>query len=93
MIIAYEIILLLLTTAFIAYPLFRRGQHSVKPSGAKLAGEPRQRPNGLEDDVEEQISQIRKQKAVCPECGARNPQDAKFCSNCGAGLSKGIKNG
>lgn len=46
------------------------------------------------DDLYEQLDAVNdqltllKNKAVCKNCGAENPQDAAFCNRCGSKLDK-----
>ncbi len=39
------------------------------------------------DVVEDKISEQKRQR-TCPDCGAKLPRDASFCSHCGAKLSE-----
>ena len=72
--IAVEIIIALLTVAFVLYPLLL-----VRPA-PKL---------DTDADIEAEVLKLRQRKnRLCPKCGSANPADARFCSECAAKLNK-----
>jgi hypothetical protein len=72
--IAIEVVIFLLTLVFVFYPLVTyKSVESLPP----------------DTDIETQILKLRQRKnRQCPKCGAANPTDARFCSECAIKLTK-----
>ncbi len=64
----------------------RRGKARPRP---RVAAESR-KETAIEAEVEKEVLKLRQQKGrFCPQCGARCREDDRFCSHCGANLSRG----